>query len=350
MIQRRLFVLATRTAHWFLERGFTEAGVDKLPKAKQGLYNYRRRAKVFSKQKGNIKKYAQVKRECETPVNRALGLLFWLAGLLALLPAHLAAQPQALEIAITPFLSTRTLLTRYQPLQAYLEKKLQRPVLLVTAPDFRTFVERTQRGEYRYAVTAPHFARLAQKEAGYRPMLVVKAKLVAIAVVEKNSPLRNVAELRGKTVAVPDPLALVSMLGTQLLRANGLIPGKDVTLRPALSHNSAVLSVLRGESGAAFTELAVLKQMPDETKNGVRILAASTEFPNIIYLANPKVPTEEAAQMTATLLEFAEETPQGRKLYGETLGHLGLVAPSPRDLQRLDPFVSELKALLGQAR
>jgi amino-acid N-acetyltransferase len=45
----QLFVLTTRTAHWFLERGFTEVGVDKLPKAKQGLYNYQRRSKVFMK-------------------------------------------------------------------------------------------------------------------------------------------------------------------------------------------------------------------------------------------------------------------------------------------------------------
>lgn len=46
---KQLFVLTTRTAHWFLEHGFTEAGVDKLPKAKQGLYNYQRRSKVFVK-------------------------------------------------------------------------------------------------------------------------------------------------------------------------------------------------------------------------------------------------------------------------------------------------------------
>ena len=46
---KQLFVLTTRTAHWFLERGFAEVGVDKLPKAKQGLYNYQRRSKVFMK-------------------------------------------------------------------------------------------------------------------------------------------------------------------------------------------------------------------------------------------------------------------------------------------------------------
>ena len=44
-----LFVLTTRTAHWFIERGFREVGVDELPKAKQGLYNYHRRSKMFLK-------------------------------------------------------------------------------------------------------------------------------------------------------------------------------------------------------------------------------------------------------------------------------------------------------------
>ncbi len=46
---KKLFVLTTRTAHWFVERGFLETNVEELPKAKQGLYNYRRRSKVFVK-------------------------------------------------------------------------------------------------------------------------------------------------------------------------------------------------------------------------------------------------------------------------------------------------------------
>ena len=46
---KKLFVLTTGAAHWFVERGFEETGVEKLPKTKQGLYNYRRRSKVFMK-------------------------------------------------------------------------------------------------------------------------------------------------------------------------------------------------------------------------------------------------------------------------------------------------------------
>jgi amino-acid N-acetyltransferase len=46
---KRLFVLTTRTEHWFVERGFKLAGVDDLPAKKRDMYNYQRRSKVLFK-------------------------------------------------------------------------------------------------------------------------------------------------------------------------------------------------------------------------------------------------------------------------------------------------------------
>lgn len=46
---QKLFVLTTRTAHWFLERGFVEADVTALPAQKKTLYNYQRKSKVFAR-------------------------------------------------------------------------------------------------------------------------------------------------------------------------------------------------------------------------------------------------------------------------------------------------------------
>ena len=46
---RKLFVLTTRTAHWFIERGFEEANIEKLPTQKKMLYNLQRRSKIFMK-------------------------------------------------------------------------------------------------------------------------------------------------------------------------------------------------------------------------------------------------------------------------------------------------------------
>jgi amino-acid N-acetyltransferase len=47
---RSIFVLSTRTTHWFLERGFVESDLLKLPAGKAALYNYDRRSKVFTKE------------------------------------------------------------------------------------------------------------------------------------------------------------------------------------------------------------------------------------------------------------------------------------------------------------
>ena len=44
-----LFVLTSRTAHWFVERGFQQAELAALPIKRQELYNYQRRSKVFIK-------------------------------------------------------------------------------------------------------------------------------------------------------------------------------------------------------------------------------------------------------------------------------------------------------------
>ena len=46
---KKLFVLTTRTAHWFLERGFVASDVSTLPAQKQSLYNFQRKSKVFVK-------------------------------------------------------------------------------------------------------------------------------------------------------------------------------------------------------------------------------------------------------------------------------------------------------------
>jgi len=44
---KKLFVLTTRSIHWFQERGFTPAEVEVLPQQKQALYNYHRRSKIL---------------------------------------------------------------------------------------------------------------------------------------------------------------------------------------------------------------------------------------------------------------------------------------------------------------
>lgn len=44
-----IFVLSTQTMEWFVERGFEEVGVDRLPPSRQATYNYERMSKIYIK-------------------------------------------------------------------------------------------------------------------------------------------------------------------------------------------------------------------------------------------------------------------------------------------------------------
>ena len=46
---KQLFILTTRTAHWFIEQGFVAGAVMDLPEERQKLYNFQRNSKVFLK-------------------------------------------------------------------------------------------------------------------------------------------------------------------------------------------------------------------------------------------------------------------------------------------------------------
>lgn len=46
---KRLFVLTTRTSHWFMKRGFVQGGIADLPREKQNHYNRSRNSMVFIK-------------------------------------------------------------------------------------------------------------------------------------------------------------------------------------------------------------------------------------------------------------------------------------------------------------
>ena len=46
---KRLFVLTTHTAHWFIEHGFRNGSLDELPAKRQQFYNYQRNSKVLIK-------------------------------------------------------------------------------------------------------------------------------------------------------------------------------------------------------------------------------------------------------------------------------------------------------------
>lgn len=272
-------------------------------------------------------------------------LLVLLAGLSLTAFAHAEETARPLEIGLFPNLSARTVIGMYQPLHDFLEKRLGRPVNLYTAPSFKTFVERSLQKKYDIMVAAPHFSRLAQTDAGYQPIVTYSLERKSLLVVSKNSAIKDMKELRGKCVAVPDPLAIMSIVSIAMLKENGLESGKDFTVVDAHSHDNAVLMVEQGTCAAAATSAAPLAQMPPDVRDGVKILAASGNVPHQMVMAHPRYSAAEVARFRNLLLEF-QATPEGRR-FMESYKFGGVRPVSDAEMKQLDPYVAETKKMLG---
>lgn len=114
----------------------------------------------------------------------------WILSFLLFLPAlclAAAAPASSFRIGVAPHSSARVIIEMYQPLRQYLEQILQRPVEIVTAPDFTEFARRGMAQGYDIAITTGHQARLLQTDALYLPLLTYQADFKAVALVAAES-------------------------------------------------------------------------------------------------------------------------------------------------------------------
>ncbi len=257
---------------------------------------------------------------------------------------HAARDANAIELGVFPYISTRALLELYELLRTHIQRETQRSTFLYSAPNYKTYVDHARAGAYDVMVTPPHLARLAQRETGYIPLVMVTRELRGIVVVAQASPIQSLQELKGKRIVSPDSIALVTIMGSQLLRDQGVL-GEGITqIRDVGSHSNAVLAVQRNEADAALTEAAALRQMPEELRNSVRVVAQTKRLPHVMILAHPRLGPASIERLRGLLLQFAD-TADGANFL-KLSGFEGLRLVDEADLKMVDPIQRDLKRIL----
>lgn len=269
----------------------------------------------------------------------------WLAALFLLLAVPARAQPEPLTVGIVPYLTPNVLIGLFQPLRRHLENELGRPVELYTAPDVRSFVRRTLKPDFDLVVTAAHFARLAQIEAGYRPLVRFSGPLHATVIVAKDSSVRELKDLRGRRIAVTDRALLVNISAFKALAEAG-IGEKDISPVSVNTQNTATLKVAGGDADAAIIAHFALNQVPPEQRSGIRPLFRSDALPNVTLLAKPTLAAPEIDRLRRTLLRL-ESTPEGARFLQQS-GFQGIEAADEAYAGKLDAFLPETRRQLAQ--
>lgn len=265
---------------------------------------------------------------------------FLLASCLAV-PVQ-AASGTLLRVGVLPTLSPKVLLTNYQPLRFYLERELQQPVELLTAPDFRRFHQDTMAADFDLLVTAPHLARLAQLEAGFQPVATYLSVNRAILITSQSKPVKKAEELRGGTLAIFDPLGLIVFEAQQWLEDQGLVPGRDYRPQVFPSHSSVGQSVQQGDSPLGVVSPAGLRQLAPEIAAQIRTFKELPPAPALIWIVHPR--TGNVDRYQSLLLRFVD-SPEGERFYAGN-AYKGMRPPTPEEMRSLDRPAREVERLL----
>ena len=257
-----------------------------------------------------------------------LGLLF---GLFALRPVWAAAPP--LVLGIFPNTTAKQTVETYRPLANALEKTLQRRIEIYSAPNFKSFVDRTRQGEYDLLLTAPHFAWLARQDAGYRPLFKYAEPIRGLLVVKSNSPYSEVGALRGRVIAIPDPLALIVLALEAELAESGLKNGADFRILNADTHVNAAMQVVSGRADAAMVGQLSYSLFPPEVRKQLHVLLETPPLSSLTYLTHPRIREADVQAIRKGLLAFAATT-EGQTL----LKKGGFGGFSPLDSNELNAF------------
>ena len=277
----------------------------------------------------------------------AAGLVSFLAGsLISSLtrPAH-AQTPGTFTIGVLPNVSARLLFAAYQPMREYFERELGQKVEIATAPDFRSFSERTFRGEYQMVVIAPNLGRVAQLDAGWEILGVYEPRIPALAVAAVENTDSSPAQVKGRALALANPQSLVALVGLDWMRQHGLVAGTD--FRTVLAANDDSLgAVLRsGEAPIAIMSRGELRAKPPEMQARLRVVQEIAQVPGFFVMAHPQTDPALRSRLRALLLGFAA-TDDGRRFVALS-GFSGIREVTPVDLRFLDPYIDLTRRSLG---
>jgi len=258
-------------------------------------------------------------------------------------------EPDALVVGVLPNISADKLMAQYEHMKHYLEALNAQKITISTSPNFKAFFESTMNGDYDLAVSAPHFARVAQLDRGLIPLVIYEPRINALLIMPADQSLTSAQELRGKVVAFANPQSLVAMYGVAWLGQQGLQPGKDFEVRGPRTDLGVGRMLLTGEASAAIMSNGEFRALPPEESARLRVADTIARIPNFVVLANPRLNHGLVARLKTQLKGFLANQEDGAAFASAT----GITAMSDVDeaqLRELDSYVEQTRRAMGVAK
>lgn len=229
--------------------------------------------------------------------------------------AKLASDSRSeLIMGLIPAENNEEMVEKFEPMRAYMEKKLNRPVKVFTATDYAGVIEAMRQDKVDIAWFGPLSYVLAEQEAGAEAFATGvrkktgKSTYKSILVVPGNSSVKSIQDLKGKNVAFVDPASTSGGLVPSYLtlKSTGQKP-KDFfgKLTYAGSHDAAGMAVKNKTVDAAGTNDITYNKMLNKgliSKQSNRVLLESDPIPGSPLAYRQELDEETKNKIRETVL------------------------------------------------
>lgn len=202
---------------------------------------------------------------------------------------------------------------RYRPLIDLLEKELKHPIQVKKVDRYSDLEKGLQDGHYELAFIHPaHIALRAVKNGNYAGVVTAAGytDYRGRVLVPKDSPLRSMADLRGKKIGVPALESITTVMLTATMK--GLGEPNPETYYSVTRYQDAVPFMVENR----FTEAGVTASsavVKDWTGKGGRVLGETKPVPIKQFLVTRRF-TDEQREKVRDLLLHLSDSEAGRQV------------------------------------
>ena len=224
---------------------------------------------------------------------------------------HAGAADTSYTFGFVPQQSAKVRIKRWGPSLKHLGQATGHKLVVRTAPTIPQFEAKLAEKGYDIAYMNPvHYTYFAKK-SGYRAWAKQKGKKIkGIVVTRKDSPVKELKELEGKTLAFPAPAAFAASV---LPRSYMKLEGIGITPKYVGSHDSVYHGIARGLYPAGGGIQRTFGNMKADVRDQLRVLWTTQGYTPHAFAALPGVPAQVVADLQAAFVAMFDD-PEGRKL------------------------------------
>jgi phosphonate transport system substrate-binding protein len=261
-------------------------------------------------------------------------------------PAAKGYVPTQLTVQFVPSQNAETLEAKAKPLEKLLGDKLGIPVKVSVSTNYNTVIEAMASKKVDIGFLPPTGYVLAHDEKKAADLLLQAQRYAiddatgkedptkladsykSMIIVKKDSPIKSIADLKGKKIAWQDVTSSAGYIYPGLeMKKNNVDPDKDVTGITVKGHDKGVLAVLNGEVDAAaiFQDArnTVLKDFPQVFEQ-TRVLFFTAGIPNDTISVRNDMDAEWRKKIQDAFIAIGKD-PEGQKIIFEVYSHRGYV-------------------------